>query len=229
MLRYLVIVVVGILVPLGSTEAAIVSYNDRTQWEWVIGELTQVTEDFEGFSDDTEFRSALIELSIGQIGQFGDDQAFRNFVDTPSFLFDDNNGSNHASMWVDGADGFTAGTTVELIFAAPVAGWGADFLVGPVFEMFSVDLVSPAGLVLATLGPNQNDGFLGFFADGGEEIAKLLFRATAPGGVEGGEGFSMDNATIAFSAPVPVPAGLWLLLSALLVTTTRQRAESPHS
>ena len=79
--------------------AAIVQYDNRGSWEGAAGTV-DLSEDFEGFNVDTSFASPLA-IGVGSIQQELLDAGFRNFVDVPPFQFGDNNGTKHASSFVN--------------------------------------------------------------------------------------------------------------------------------
>lgn len=188
-----VVVALGVLIP-ALAQGAIVQYNDRAAWLAAIGGTPDAQEDFQGFAVDTPFRAAPVTIAIGTIGQAGLDQAFRNEVDAPPFQFTDNNGTTHASCFVNFADaGAGSETNVEIVFSQPVTAWGGDFNGVLGGELLAVDVDGSQEVILGTLLPTAQDTFLGFVADAGEQIDLVIFRSQNqnPGG--GGEGFGADN------------------------------------
>lgn len=188
-----VVLALGFLVP-ALAQGAIVQYNDRAAWLAAIGGAPDAQEDFQGFAVDTPFRAAPVTIAIGTIGQAGLDQAFRNEVDAPPFQFTDNNGTTHASCFVNFADaGAGSETNVEIVFSQPVTAWGGDFYGVLGGELLAVDVDGTQEVILGTLLPTAQDTFLGFVADAGEQIDLVIFRSQNqnPGG--GGEGFGADN------------------------------------
>jgi uncharacterized repeat protein (TIGR01451 family) len=188
-----VVLALGFLVP-ALAQGAIVQYNDRAAWLAAIGGTPDAQEDFQGFAVDTLFRAAPVTIAIGTIGQAGLDQAFRNQVDAPPFEFTDNNGTTHASCFVNFPDaGAGSETNVEIVFSQPVTAWGGDFNGVLGGELLAVDVDGSQEVILGTLLPAAQDTFLGFVADAGEQIDLVIFRSQNqnPGG--GGEGFGADN------------------------------------
>ncbi|MDX1746669.1 MAG: hypothetical protein R3324_12080, partial [Halobacteriales archaeon] len=189
--------ILTLLVPVVAS-AAIVEYTDRTAWTTAIGGSADYSEDFSGFASDTPFRpeGTTVSVSMGTLGQEGTDENFRNFVDVAPFLFTDNNGTSHASCFVNSPEGSNPeGTTVRLAFTEPMSAFGADFNGTLGGELLVIDVVDVDGTtVLGTLGPppSQNS-FLGFVADAGERAGSVVLRSQnlSPGGA--GKGFGMDN------------------------------------
>ncbi len=198
------VAVLGILVP-ALAQGAIVQYNDRASWLAAIGGAPDAQEDFQGFAVDTPFRAAALAMGIGAIGQAGLDQAFRNEVDAPPLQFTDNNGTTHASCFVNYPDsGAGSETNVEIVFSQPVSAWGGDFNGVLGGELLAIDVDGLDRAVIATLLPAADTTFLGFVADAGEQIDLVIFRAQNqnPGG--GGEGFGADNLAVVWAT---APAG----------------------
>lgn len=213
----------------GQAGAAIDTYTDRTAWEATLpGGTPQIVENFEGFTQDTEFRSGPLSIAVGSIAQVGVDTGFRNEVDVAPFQFTDNNGTTHASCFVNFPEGGNAGTNVEISFDQPVSSWGADFE-GVLGGEFLVVAIDANGSELGTISPPSNTGvFMGFTATAGEQVTKVILRSQTlnPGGA--GEGFGMDNIGIArdFGEPTAVPTmhpiGLMILVG-LVGWITRRR------
>jgi uncharacterized repeat protein (TIGR01451 family) len=195
-------VLIGALAP-AVADGAIVQYDDRATWLAAIGGTPDVEEDFQGFTVDTPFRTSPLTISMGTMAQVGLDQAFRNEVDAPPFQFTDNNGTTHASCFVNFADaGPGSETNVELTFTSPVSAWGADFNGVLGGELLAVDVDGTEQTILGTLLPTANDTFLGFVATAGEQIDKVIFRSQNQNVGGGGEGFGSDNYAAVFGQPV---------------------------
>lgn len=202
-----------------QASAAINTFTDRTAWEATLpGGAPQTVEDFEGFTQDTEFRSAPLSIAVGSIAQVGIDEGFRNQVDVAPLEFTDNNGTNHASCFVNFPEGGGAGTNGEISFGQPVSSWGADFegVLGGELLLVAIDA---NGTEVGTISPPSNTGvFMGFTATAGEQVTKVILRSQTlnPGGA--GEGFGMDNIGIVrdFGEPTVVPTmhpiGLMILV-----------------
>lgn len=214
-----------ILIP-ALANAAIVQYDDRAAWDGASGGA-ELTEDFESFGADTPFRpeGTTVPTALGTMGEAGIDTAFRNTVDVAPFKFTDNNGTQNASCFVnapearnaepvlDGAEEETApgvidgiiGTGIRLDFDAPVGAFGVDVSGALGAETLVIDVLDAGDAVLGSLAITSNDidQFLGFVADGGEEVAAVEFRAgiLIAGGT--GEGFTIDNLVSVGAGPPP--------------------------
>ncbi|MCC5597719.1 PEP-CTERM sorting domain-containing protein [Nostoc favosum] len=187
---------------------AITIFTSRTDWNTSVSGSDTFVEDFESFTSDTEFRTTPIDVGEFTLLQVGDNRAFRNLIEVPLFQYDDNNGTNHASVFTD----FGA-TKVDLTLNTPVFGWGADFFDANDGEGLNLDLVLDIGGVLDTIPVTVNDGFFGFVTNPVEDIRKVTFISRTDN-LEGGEGFGLDNVTGAISKgrTIPEPAsGLGLL------------------
>jgi hypothetical protein len=191
------VMVVGFMLPT-VTQAAIVQYNDRASWLAAIGGASDVDEDFSGFTVDTIFRSTPVPIAMGTIQQVGFDQVFRNLVDVPPFLYSDNNGTNHASCYVNWPDtGPGSETNVEVVFSAPVSAWGADMYGCLGLELLAVDVSGTNDqTILGTLLPAAQNTFVGFVATAGEQIDMVIFRSQVQVSGTGGEGFGSDDYSV---------------------------------
>jgi len=227
-----------------AASAAIVQYDNRGIWEGAAGTV-DLSEDFEGFNVDTPFSSPLA-TGVGTLVEEVGVDAFRNFVDVPPFMFGDNNGTKHASSFVNfieaspgishepmdedtapaSPDLQTFGTTVRITFTNPVSAFGVDLNGVLGGELLAIDVVGAGDVVLGTLLPANNDTFLGFVADAGESVESVLYRSQnlSPGG--GGEGFGMDNIDAVSGTggdgggAVPATSSIALVLLVLAIAAT---------
>ena len=198
-----VVLALGVLIP-ALAQGAIVQYNDRASWLAAIGGTPDAEEDFQGFTVDTSFRAAPVAIGTGTIAQAGFDQAFRNLVDVPPFLYTDNNGTNHASCFVNYPDtGPGSETNVELAFSQPVSAWGGDFVGVLGGEFLAIDVDGTERAIIATLLPAAMDTFVGFVADAGEQIDLVIFRSQNQTTGGGGEGFGADNFGVVWAISQP--------------------------
>ncbi|RCJ38266.1 hypothetical protein A6770_39745 [Nostoc minutum NIES-26] len=202
---------------LGTQQAeAITIFTSRTDWNTaVIGNDTFV-EDFESFTSDTEFRTTPVNVGEFTLLQIGKNPRFRNLIEVSPFEFEDNNGTNHASVFTD----FGA-TTVDLTLNTPVFAWGADFFGTDetTGERLNLNLVLDKGGVFSTIPVTVNDGFFGFVTNPVEDIRRVIFvsRNNNSGEDSGGEGFGLDNVTGARSEVPPVPEPSTILSSAMVL------------
>lgn len=218
-IRISVVLVALCALGIAAADAQVTLYYDRAAWE--AATLQAATEDLEGFVADVDFRpeGTTVQLAVGEIGQIGLDEAFRNFVDVPPLVFTDHNGTAYVSGFVnfppvgdgpapaaaapnagdvapprpEGAG--TGGTDVRLQFAAPVHAFGADFFDCGSAEVLVVDLLDAGDNPIATLDCEGFQPFMGFVSQG-SGVSALLFRSkySIVGGT--GEGFGMDDIAI---------------------------------
>ena len=187
---------------------AITIFTSRTDWNTAVSGSDTFSEDFESFTSDTEFQTTPVDVGELTLLQVGDNLAFRNLIEVSPFRFDDNNGTNHASVFTD----FGA-TKVDLTLNTPVFGWGADFFGANDGEGLNLDLVLDIGGVLDTIPVTVNDGFFGFVTNPVEDIRKVTFISRTDN-FQAGEGFGLDNVTGAISKERTIPesgSGLGLL------------------
>ncbi len=188
---------------LARAQAQVSVFTSRPAWEAATaGSPGVFFEDFEGFAVDTPFRTATVDVGPFTLRQAGSG-ALRNFIDVPAFEFPDNNGTKHASLFTN-----SGGTTVDMTFAAPLLGWGADFFGTATGELLDLDLVLETGEVLAAVPVSLDTGFFGFVTSPAHTIGRVAFRSRTdiPGPI--GEGFGLDNVA---GALIPEPGSLTLL------------------
>jgi hypothetical protein len=202
---------VGLLV--GPSALAVVeTYDSQAEWLAALGGPTSFSEDFEGFEFDLDFREAPVAADGFSLVQTGSNfYEFRNFIDTPAFAHSDNNGTNHASMYVN-LDASVGNTGVRLQPDASLVAWSGGFSIGSLTE--SLDLVlNLAGGGSMTLSPDFVGGgteeFFGFIASADMAVASIDFVARNYLGDPVGEGFGLDNVAGSF---LPAPSALALLV-----------------
>ncbi|GEM_PF-1385538 len=179
---------------------AITVFTSRTDWNTAVSGSDTFSEDFESFTSDTEFRTTPVDVGEFTLLQVGNDRAFRNLIEVSPFEYDDNNGTNHASVFTN----FRA-TKVDLTLNTPVFGWGADFFDANDGEGLNLDLVLDIGGVLDTIPVTLNNGFFGLVTNSVEDIRKVTFISRTDDLGEGGEGFGLDNVTGAISKERTIP------------------------
>jgi hypothetical protein len=182
--------------------AEIITFTSRPAWEAAVAGGPTFLEDFQGFTVDTQFRTAPLDLGPFTLLQIGNETA-TNFIDVPPFFFVTSvNGTTHASMFTD-----FGRVTVDMTFHTPVFAWGADFGTAASGEMVDLDLFSGTGVLIGTVPVPVNNGFFGFVTSPAEDIGKITFRSrfNVPGVT--GEIFGIDNVT---EAAVPEPSTLTL-------------------
>lgn len=203
-----------------SATAALVFTNSLATWNAQVGPAS-ASEDFQGFGSDTSFRTSAVALAGGMsLAQVGTDQSFRNYIDTNPFQFGDNNGTTHASMYVD-LEGPT-GVNLTLANAADGIGFnlyghaGGERLVLSFFDVFNN--------LLFTGMTAGGDGFFGFYATAGEQLGRVEFRGRGNGQFGSGEGFGMDDIVLSYAqAVVPLPSAAGLSALGLTLVAARRR------
>lgn len=201
------ITVTALSVILAAGASAQVSwYSNEGQWSGNLVDPVSWTEDFSGFTADQSFVSSPVSIASGTLAQVGTGISFRNLVDVPLFSATDNNGTSHASLFVNGGGAGEIKIDVALSLSVPVSAlsfrtWGAATSEGT-----TVMLYSGGSLVGTRNLSNGNNRFTGFVMTGGT-VDRILFvaRTTVAGTV--GEGFGLDTIQ-ASAAPVPEPGVL---------------------
>ena len=188
----------------GAAEAVVVTFNNRPAWNAATGGPAFV-QTFAGFAADTSFQAAAVNIGGGMLIQQMGPGASRNIVDVPALVFADNNGTHNASCFVNAPEPGAPATMVRLEFLTIVCAWGADFWGATTGEGLAIDIISPGGVVLATMNATGAAGeFMGFTCAPGE-VRWLRYRArtATPGAI--GEGFGSDNYSLRFSCPIVAP------------------------
>ncbi|PTX55697.1 putative secreted protein [Litoreibacter ponti] len=205
----------------GAATAA-TTFTSEANYLTAIGGSADVSENFNSFLADQSFRNSSFDVGPFSLSSSGSNQNrdTQNQIDTDPFSFGtfaDVNGSPFAHFFL------SAGvTTATISFDTAITGFGATFK----------ELATSTEILLTTnLGTrtiNQNIGidvgFFGFTLDAGETATALTFSST-----NRGDGFGMDNVLLSNStpSPVPLPAGLPLLLGGMgLLAFMRRRKSS---
>jgi hypothetical protein len=193
--------------------ATISTYTSLASWQAATGGEDWLV-DFSGFAADTPFHTDPVDAGPFTLQQVGA-RDFRNVVDVYPFLFDEHNGTAHASMYTNFGE-----TTVEMVFHAPAVAWGAEFDLGSLSEY--LDLVFNFVGGSSTLVEVPGDGFLGITSDVG--ILSVVFQSRTF--VEGtmGEGFGMDDVRGVTATDVPEPFTFLLLGAGLAAGAWRRGA-----
>jgi hypothetical protein len=205
---------------LGTTaRASIIVFTSRPAWQAAVG-ATNIAEDFSGFAIDTSFTTSPVAISGGTIVQAGA-STFRNIVDVPPLSFPDNNGTSHASCFVNYPEGSDPGTQVRLAFTTPVRAYGFDTWVDPPLEGVDAQVYAGTTLLTTIAIAVPAGSFAGFLADAGEQITEVRLVSHSLTAGPGGEGFGLDNIA---GATVPAPAAASVLALAGLGLARRRRS-----
>jgi hypothetical protein len=180
------------------------TYGTLTSWTSAAGGPV-VTEAFTGFSSDLQFRTVTRSLAGGmRIRQTGTDENFRNEIDVPPLVFSDNNGTAHASSFVNFPEGASPGTQVVVDFTRPVRAvsfqtWGANSSEGVIVELRN------GSTILETATLTDTDGaFVGFVLPR-LAATSMRFRSASLTVGSGGEGFGLDNIRVVLVPPACPP------------------------
>ncbi|MDW3223996.1 MAG: VPLPA-CTERM sorting domain-containing protein [Paracoccaceae bacterium] len=218
-------------------------FTDQALFEAAIA--TPVTEDFNGdrveFADNSKRNPVGLQTTVDVIGGFDDDSF--NGIDGNGFF----NGEVDSSL-VGSGDGESYVFNTGPIFGFGLVGLQNDNLTDPAgldLEEIGISFGTESFLLSDILGlTNSSDGqnvnsventdpvFVGFLSTDAQ-FGFSLFHGddVAPGGVDGGnERFFLD-ALIVDVAPVPLPAGLPLLLGGLgaMAFLRRKARRAPHA
>lgn len=184
----------GSLLATPSVFAGTQVFTDRSEWTAATTTL-DFEEDFSGFLTEPEFRTAPLNANGFSIEQVGVDAMFRNFVEQSPFEFFDNNGTAHASCFVN-LDPPAGNTTLRLTPSTSVLAFGADFNGAGGNELVRIvlnrvdgtqDIFDPA------FTQTGIDEFWGFVASLDEAVTSIEFEARILLSAVGGEGFGLDN------------------------------------
>jgi len=201
-----------------GAHAAINWHTTLGSWNTATGGAT-MTEDFSGFTTDTQFRTQSVAITGGSLSQMGTDYSFRNSVDAIPTTFPDNNGTANASIFADG-DG---NTRARLTFTAATTAFGFESWINTVGEGAVFDVYNGATL-LGSMAISTGDGdFLGFDLTGADVATHVEWASAGANGTGGsGEGFGTDN--YVYGQPVPEPATMVALgLGAAAIMRRRAR------
>ena len=181
----------------GLGNAAPITFSNRATWEAAIGAAPDVFVDFNGFSVDTSYAAAPLDLGPFSMSMTG--AASRHVVDVAPFLFagTDVDGTPYASAFVDDT------RTVSITFDTAVNAWGFDiFAAGNVGNALFMDLETTSGIQTVSLLQTTSTTFFGVNMDPTDAISSITFR----NGVN--DGFSLDNVA---ASSVPEPSTALLL------------------
>ncbi|MQY41163.1 VPLPA-CTERM sorting domain-containing protein [Epibacterium sp. SM1969] len=200
-----VAVLVAMSTPTLTSAAVVSTFTDRASFEAFAGGV--LTEDFNGVVGQPSFAGTPLTVGDLTLQTLGSPlSGERNAIDQPPFQFAEISvdGSALANVLLDSAD-----DAFSISFAAPVFSFGADF--GALNDNV---LRTSVSFLDQTLFPDATTGnvirFFGFTSDTLFDTVSFNFAGL-------NDGFSVDNVTFGgvSPSPVPLPAGLPLLLSGL--------------
>ncbi len=210
---------------LGSAQAGVVWFTDRTAWTAAVGGLS-FSEDFSSFVTDQSFQLAPVALNGMSIQREGlTDNNFRNLVEAPPAVFGDNNGTAHASMYTNAGEQQVRITFSALNRAFGGESWDATGSEGAVLEIFD-----GASLLGSHELAGGRGAFLGYILDGGDSASSVRFSSILNIAGPSGEGFGYDNLAGANAqiGVVPVPGTVALAGLGLLALGAARRRQSPR-
>ncbi|HEY0446857.1 MAG TPA: PEPxxWA-CTERM sorting domain-containing protein [Allosphingosinicella sp.] len=178
--------------------SAIIVYTDRAAFGAAAGFLQ--TETFNGFTSDTSFQTAALDVGAFTLAGFGPSQFDRNFIDIPPPLAPpfDIDGTAVVNAVTHTSSGF------DIFFDSPISAFGADF--AALQNGFARTQIIVAGQSLQPpVQAADTLQFYGFTSD--TAFTSVRFIGT---GLNDSitDGFSMDN--VSFGG-VPEPA-TWLMM-----------------
>ena len=201
--------------------ADVLATTDFAEWELATGGATFI-EDFNTFVQDTQYRTQVVAVAGFTLQQIGDNPGeFRNLVDVHPFLQNDNNGTPHASNYVNFPEGGSPGTSVVLTMDSATLGFGGELFgaggAGEGEELnWEIQLRGGGGVVVFEA---PADGFFGVYTTENDFFTEVRFVARDLNPGAGGEGFGFDNVVGA----VPEPSVLLLLTAGGLLAFRRLR------
>lgn len=209
-----------------QASAQITTFIDRVQWSSAAGSQT-LLENFEGFADNTSFRSTplLIAAGLGTLSREGTDRGPTfHLIEVPPYGAIDpgtSSGSAFAYAITDSPEGALPGTQVRLAFSTPIRAFGLDVYLGSTSEGLTIEIIGAANQILGTIMPVANGvsgaTFAGFVS--AEVVSSLRFRSTTTVAGSSGEAFGIDNLA---GSPIPAPAAGSLLLIGLALGCRRR-------
>ncbi|MEL7345351.1 MAG: VPLPA-CTERM sorting domain-containing protein [Pseudomonadota bacterium] len=221
--------------------AAIVTFTDRVAFTDATEPL--LSEDFEGFDQDTGFASIAPEITDFSLSvtKNSPDLVGSGFnkIETQPYPFSSTSPANQNT--IDGSsyavvgledDGSNLGDVFSVLFDYDVFAFGADFaklndndITRSRFDFLDADGNNVGGFVPDTQ-VNGSVRFFGFLSD----QAFRTITVTAISGTTDGEGFGMDN--LLYSAEpseIPLPASLPLLAAGIAAFGFLRRSKAPRA
>ena len=174
-----------VLCAAAPVSAAVVTYFDRTAWSNAVGSPI-MTEDFNSFGVDTEFRTAPLAILNGTIQEVNGPSANdpnANFIDVSPFCCGDRdiNGTPYVAADIAGSND----TMVRIDFTMGITAWGADFeSLESTFGDVFIDVFDGTDQLIGPTLSAVGNTFWGFNLDAGEVAAHIIIRRTTTVGNE---------------------------------------------
>ncbi len=209
----------------GSCLGQVTTFTNRAQWASASGPQIFL-ENFEGFAQDTSFRTSALLIAAGQgtLTREGVDRgAPFHTIDVPPYGpidSDTASGSVFAYCFTDSPEGMSQGTQVRLTFNTPIRAFGMDIFLGAIAEGLTLEIIGAANQVLGTITPQTSPTgtFAGFVS--ADPVASVRFRSAMLVSGSAGEAFGLDNLA---GSPIPAPASAAVLLAGLGLIGRRRR------
>jgi hypothetical protein len=213
MKTFLASIGLALVVANSAAAATFTVFTDRALFDAAAGATS--SENFNSVVGEPSFNGS--DLTVGDLTLRNDNTISRGYIDQPPAEFSVFNidGTANANIFTDTNRSFTLG------FSSAITAFGADFggmndgLQRSVFNVLGDDIFAP-------IQSGNTVQFFGFISD-------MAFSSLSIFDVnDEGDGFSMDNVSYGTTiAPVPLPAGGLLLLSALGGIAALRRRNKP--
>ncbi len=178
-----------------ASPAAVMVFTDRDEWEAAVAGAF-VTETFDSLPN-SNFQTGINEAGLIEV-EIGNDPLM-NGIDNgvaTGFHVD-------GTRFLVGNQGFEDDTSVTLRFRDPTTAFAADWSNTTIAANLSI-MIAGEIISFADHLEDAGDGFLGFIAERAFDTASFAVDGEAPGG----EGFALDNLSVASAVPEPGLLGL---------------------
>lgn len=177
----------------------VTTYTSLQDWQTAVNGSSQFSTNFQGFTQDTYFQTASVNVGPFSLQQIGQDPVFglfQNFIDVPPLQFTDNSGVTNVAMYTK-----FGVQTVNMTFASPIFAWGANFYNAQSNELVNLILTSTGSGVVATVPVTVDTGFFGFVVSPIEGLSEITFQSQIENPLPSvGQGFGLENVVGAYSS-----------------------------